>query len=121
MHKLKTIKVWFHLHDLAVQMLHSPEFNCPEYDRAMEEHEAIYADFFRQLMEKEIDCFSLFTSGDRVNGNEVIYHRSTKKPGVQASYIWWHNGELIPSMDEQYSSPKEMSKPDNVVITVYKN
>ena len=119
------IKVKFNLHDLAIAALRGGDEEEKAYDTASLEHDYIYASLFMDVMERRIDAFHLFTRGDRVNGSEQIYHRSTKKDGyMQISYIWWKDGELLPVMDSQVSTAAEMireSSPDNVTIETFTN
>lgn len=119
------IKVNFNLHDLAIAALRGRDEEEKAYEAASLEHDYIYTSLFKDVMEKKIDAFHLFTRGDRVNGSEQIYHRSTKKDGyMQISYIWWKDGELLPVMDAQVKTATEMireSSPDNVTIITFNN
>lgn len=101
-------------------MLQSPDFECSEYDEAQRKLEQIYGTLYGDLASGVIDCFWMFTSGDEQNGQQRIYSRSIREPGsVQISYIWYRDGEAIPTMHELARNAKEMiqkSSPDNVTI-----
>ena len=119
---MEAIKVNVNIHDLAVKMFQSPDFECPEYDEAQQKLEEVYTMLYQKLMTGSIDCFWMFTDGDEDNGRQRIYARSIKQPGcIQISYIWYRDGEIIPTMDEQAGTAKEMirkSSPDNVTIFI---
>ena len=119
---MEAIKVNVNIHDLVIKMFQSADFECPEYDEARQKLEEVYTELYQKLMTGSIDCFWMFTDGDESNGQQRIYTRSIKQPGcVQISYIWYRDGEIIPTMDEQAWTAEEMirkSSPDNVKIFI---
>ena len=122
---MEEIKVNCNLHNLVIAMFRGGEEEERQLEEAEAKHNRIYTDLFQKVMSGELDAFSIFTRGDEYNGNRQIYHRSPKKPGyMQISYIWYHNGALHPTMDEQVKTAAEMiskAAPDEVTITTFRN
>ena len=122
---MDVLKINFHLHDLVIAMFQGGEAEEKQLEAAEQEHRRIYTNLFDDVMSGRIDAFSIYTRGDSQNGNRQIYHRSPKQAGyMQISYIWYRNGEMIPTMDEQVNTAADMickAAPDNVTITTFKN
>lgn len=121
---VKRIEVNFNLHDLAIAAFRGGDLEEDASQAAEEKHAEIFRKLYDDLIANRIDCFRIFTNGNRINGNERIFHRSPKQAGyIQVSFIWWRNGEMLPTMDEQAGNFDKMlsSCPDNVTVEVFRN